>query len=45
MKQVINKLSLSSKKFDQRHVQLFLVILTLLMLVLGAGAPGTMGGR
>lgn len=29
---------------DQRHVQLLLLLISLLLFVLGAGAPGTGGG-
>jgi len=44
MKSLIQKFSLSTGKINRRHVQTFLVLLTLSMLVLGAGAPGMAGG-
>lgn len=44
MKSLIQKFSLSTGKINRRHVQTFLVLLTLSMLVLGAGAPGMNGG-
>lgn len=31
-------------RMDQRHVQLLLLLVSLLLFVLGAGAPGTGGG-
>ncbi len=44
MKSFIEKFSLSAGKINRRHIQVFLVLLTLSMLVLGAGAPGMSGG-
>ncbi len=44
MKSLIEKFSLSAGKINRRHIQIFLVLLTLSMLVLGAGAPGMDGG-
>ncbi len=44
MKSLIQKFSLSTGKINRRHIQVFLVLLTLSMLVLGAGAPGMQGG-
>ena len=44
MKSFIEKFSLSAGKINRRHIQIFLVLLTLSMLVLGAGAPGMDGG-
>ncbi|NOQ39935.1 MAG: hypothetical protein GQ562_06415 [Anaerolineales bacterium] len=44
MKSLIQKFSLSTGKINRRHIQIFLVLLTLSMLVLGAGAPGMSGG-
>jgi hypothetical protein len=44
MKNIIQKLSLSAIKIDRRHVQIFLVLVTLSLLVLGAGAPAMTGG-
>ena len=43
MKSLIQKFSLSAGKINRRHIQIFLVLLTLSMLVLGAGAPGMDG--
>ena len=31
-------------KLDRRHIQLFFILLSLSLLVLGAGAPATGGG-
>lgn len=42
-----NKLNLaivSLSKINRQHIQLFFVLLTLTMLVLGAGAPEDSGG-
>jgi len=44
MKNLFQKFSLSTGKINRRHIQTFLVLLTLSMLVLGAGAPGVDGG-
>jgi len=44
MKSLIQKFSLSTGKINRRHIQVFLVLLTLSMLVLGAGAPAIQGG-
>lgn len=44
MKSFIQKFSLSAGKINRRHIQIFLVLLTLSMLVLGAGAPAMDGG-
>ncbi len=44
MKSLIQKFSMSAGKINRRHLQIFLVLLTLSMLVLGAGAPGMSGG-
>jgi hypothetical protein len=39
-----SKLSLNLGKLDNRHVRLILVILSLILFILGAGAPGTGSG-
>ena len=44
MKKIISNLSQFSCKIDRRQVQTFLVLLTLALFVLGAGAPGCDGG-
>jgi len=44
MKNKLALLALSAQKINRQHVQLALVILTLAMLVLGAGAPTDGGG-
>ncbi len=44
MNTLIQKFSLAAGKVNRRHIQIFLVLLTLSMLVLGAGAPGMSGG-
>ena len=44
MKNIIQKISLSASKIDRRHLQIFIALLVLSMLVLGAGAPGMDGG-
>ena len=44
MKKIIQKLSLKTVKIDRRHLQIFMALLVLSMLVLGAGAPGMGSG-
>lgn len=44
MKKSISKISLFSSKITRRQLQIVLALLTLAMLVLGAGAPGMDGG-
>lgn len=44
MKSIIQKLTLSAGKIDRRHLQLLVVLVTLSLLVLGAGAPAISGG-
>ena len=44
MKKSISKLSLFSSKIDRRQVQVLLALVTLALLVLGAGAPAVSGG-
>lgn len=40
MKKIIHNLS----KINRRHVQLMVMLITLCLLVIGAGAPGSSGG-
>jgi hypothetical protein len=44
MKNKLALLALSARKIDRQHFQLFFVVLTLAMLVLGIGAPADGGG-
>jgi hypothetical protein len=44
MKKIIQKLYLSAGKIDRRYLQIFLALVILSLLVLGAGAPGMSGG-
>ena len=44
MKNLVQKLSLSTGKIDKRHVQILMALVVLSLLVLGAGAPGVGGG-
>ncbi len=44
MKLSINSLALSLTKINKTHLQFALMVLTLVMLVLGAGAPEDVGG-
>ena len=47
MKAYINQITLTLGKLDQRHVRLALILLSLALFALGAGAPeitGTAGG-
>lgn len=39
MKNVFTFLALSAHKINRQHIQLFLMLVTLVMLVLGVGAP------
>ena len=43
MEGLIREIKLSIGNLDRRHVQFILLILTLILLVLGAGAPGAGG--
>ncbi|HET9913130.1 MAG TPA: hypothetical protein VFQ13_14640 [Anaerolineales bacterium] len=43
MKNTINSLALSLTKINKTHLQFALMLLTLVMLVLGAGAPEDIG--
>lgn len=45
MKHHIYRLKLASSRFDQRHIRLGLAVLTLVLFVLGAGAPNSPGGH
>jgi hypothetical protein len=44
MDHLIRKYSLNLGQLDNRHVRLILVILSLILFILGAGAPGTGSG-
>jgi hypothetical protein len=44
MKKTISKISLFSSKISRRQLQVVLALVTLALLVLGAGAPGMDGG-
>jgi len=47
MKAYINQITLTLGKLDQRHIRLALILLSLALFALGAGAPeitGTAGG-
>lgn len=43
MDRYLNEIKLVFARLDRRHVQLILLILTLILFVLGAGAPGAGG--
>jgi hypothetical protein len=43
MKNQLNRITLTVSKFDQRHVRLALIILSLALFVIGAGAPAIGG--
>lgn len=43
MDRYLNEFKLVFASLDRRHVQLFILILTLILFVLGAGAPGAGG--
>lgn len=45
MKNTLNLLVSSTLKIDRQHIQLLFVVLTLVMLVLGIGAPEDGGGN
>jgi hypothetical protein len=44
MKLPINRIALSLTKINKTHLQFALMVLSLVMLVLGAGAPEEVGG-
>ena len=43
MDRYLNEFKLVFARLERRHVQLFILILTLILFVLGAGAPGAGG--
>jgi hypothetical protein len=45
MKRTVRNLSLTLGQLDSRHVRLGLVVLSLVLFVLGAGAPVAGGGH
>lgn len=45
MKNTINRFMLSLTKINKTHLQFVLMLLVLIMLVLGAGAPEHIGGH
>jgi hypothetical protein len=45
MKRYIQYLSLVLGRLDQHHIRLGLLVLTLILLVIGAGAPEDCGGH
>jgi hypothetical protein len=45
MKRYVRNFGLTLGRLDQRHVRLGLLVLTLVLFVLGAGAPGDVGGH
>ena len=44
MKNLFKNLSLTAGKIDRHHLQILLVLVTLSLLVIGAGAPAMDGG-
>ena len=44
MKSITQVVKMVFEKLDSRHIQLALLILSLSLFVLGAGAPGSSGG-
>jgi hypothetical protein len=44
MKNAIARFTITFSKLPKHHIQVFLLLLTLAMLVLGGGAPDTGGG-
>lgn len=43
MERSLNNLTCALSKVDRRHIQLILTVGTLILFVLGAGAPGSFG--
>jgi len=43
MNNQLNRIALAISKFDQRHIRLALIILSLALFVIGAGAPAIGG--
>ena len=44
MKSIIQRLIVSGGKIERRHIQLLVILVTLSLLVIGAGAPAVSGG-
>ncbi len=44
MENIVRNLSLNAAKMDSRYLRLVLVVLTLILFVIGAGAPQAGGG-
>jgi multisubunit Na+/H+ antiporter MnhB subunit len=44
MNNIIRRTTLSLSRLDSRTIRLILVLLTLILFILGAGAPGAGGG-
>lgn len=44
MENIVRELNLTIIKLDPRYIRLIIVLVTLILFVLGAGAPGTGGG-
>ncbi len=44
MEKIKQQFSVTLSKIDRRQIQIFLTLLTLGLLVIGAGAPGVTGG-
>ena len=44
MKNKLSLLAFSAKKINRQHIQLFFLIISLAMLVIGIGAPADGGG-
>ncbi len=44
MENFVRNISLNAAKMDSRYLRLILVVLTLIMFVIGAGAPMSGGG-
>lgn len=43
MKGLVQEVKINIGRLDRRHIQFILLLLTLILLVLGAGAPGAGG--
>lgn len=44
MKTTISRFALSASKINKEHIRIVMMIIALVMLVLGAGAPEEVGG-
>lgn len=44
MKNTVNQILFSTRRINKTHIQFVLMLLGLIMLVLGAGAPEDIGG-